>query len=97
MRTDAERIDKLLSGPFLTSVTSVSVSCGVLLVGRWLTLASDCSDDQLLYRLDLGFNRPATWLETISIIITRNAYAQVRHKLLKLRATSPHLFSSDLP
>ena len=94
---DKERISKLLSPPFLTSMTSVSVSSGVHLAGRWLPLTFDLYDDQLLFRLDLGFKRPVMLSETISIIITRNVYEQVRPKLVSLRNTLPHLFLSDLP
>lgn len=94
---DVQRINKLLSPPFLQSVTSVNVSCGVHLAGRWLPLKFDIYDDQLLYRLDLGFKRPVMLSETISIIITQDVYGQVRPKLVSLRSTSPHLFTSDLP
>lgn len=94
---DVQRINKLLSEPFLTSVKFVSVSSGVHLAGRWLPLAFDLYDDQLLFRLDLAFKRPAMLSETISIIITRNGYEQVRPKLVSLQRTSPHLFLSVLP
>ena len=94
---DVQRINKLLSPPFLQSVISVNVSSGVHLAGRWLPLASDILDDQLLYRLDLGFKRPVILSETISIIITQTAYEQVRPKLVSLQRTLPHLFTSDLP
>lgn len=97
MTNDVERINKLLSGRFLTFVTSVNVSCGEVFLGRWYSRGSDCYGDQLLYQLVLGCNRPVMWCETISIIITQDVYVQVLPKLVKLRATLPHLFSSDLP
>lgn len=97
MWNDAKRISSMLSEPFLTSVRSINVSSGVVSHGAWQETKSGSSNTQRLYRLDLAFKLPVMSVATISIIITPDVYGQVRHKLLSLRLTSPHLFISDLP
>lgn len=97
MLTDVERINRLLSLPFLTSVKSVNVSFGVVSLGHWQPQRYDLSNGLLLCRLDLGYRHRVMLSETISIIITLSDYGQVRPKLASLRSTSRHLFTSDLP